>query len=118
VETKNPFRAIAYSGRRRNTAHLCSLGVLRRDGTYTPIHAHDYAAWMTRPRDGFPVGMPSNKAVIEALAESLNDLFADGRYPPVSELRRTYGAAMREAMDAFGLQRIHPNGEWFGEPLQ
>lgn len=116
--TNLPFKAIAYSGRRRNASHLRSLGVLRRDGTYTPIHAHDYAAWITRPRDGFPVGMPSNKAVVEALAEKLNDLFASDRFPSVHDMRRTYRAVMRETMDAFGLQRVLPNGEWFGEPSQ
>ena len=116
METTPPFRVIAYSGRRRNADHLRSLGVLRRDGTYTPICAHDYAAWISRPREGFPVGMPSNKAVIEALAERLNDLFSVDKYPPVSEMRRAYRAVMREGMDAHGVCRLLPNGEWFGEP--
>jgi hypothetical protein len=107
------------SGKRKGP-QLRSLGILRQDGTYTAINAYDYASWIvgTNPRKCFPVGVTTNKEIIEVLAKRLSDLFAEDKYPPVPAMRQLYRAVYREALDDLGFNRKRTNGVWFGEPAQ
>ena len=107
------------SGKRKGP-EMRSLGILRQDGTYTAINAYDYASWIVgiNPRKCFPVGVSANKEIIEVLAERLNGLFAEDKYPPVTAMRQLFRAVWREALDDLGFNRKRPNGEWFGEPKE
>lgn len=107
------------SGKRKGP-ELRSLGILRQDGTYTALNAYDYASWIvgTTPRKCFPIGLTANKEIIEVLAERLNDLFGEDKYPPVTAMRQLFRAVWREALDDLGFNRIRSNGEWFGEPKE
>ena len=106
------FKAIEYRNPRRKVVEpeLRCLGILRKDGTYEAVTAHDYVSWIRAmtPRKWFPTGIPMNTPIMEALVRRLNDLFSENPYPPVPVMREAWREVLREALDDLGFTRKTP----------